>query len=60
MEFYSFLKVMLIIGNVEVKAFITDIGIELTNQLKEELRQANVTLGPTIYSQTIKTEDINK
>ena len=60
MKFYSFLKVILIIGNIEVKAFIADIEIELTNQLKEELRQANVTLGPATYSQAMKSEDVDK
>ena len=47
-------------GNVEVKAFITDVGTELTNQLEEELGQANVTLGPATYSQAIKSEDVDK
>ena len=47
-------------GNVEAKAFITDVGTELTNQLKEELRQANVTLGPATYSQAMKFEDMDK
>ena len=47
-------------GNVEAKAFIADIGIELKTQLEEELGQANVTLGPATYSQAIKCEDVDK
>ena len=60
MEFFDFPKVTFAIGNVEVKAFIADVGTELTNQLEEELGQANVTLGPATYSQTIKSEDMDK
>jgi len=47
-------------GNVEAKAFIADVGTELTNQLEEELGQANVTLSPATYSQAIKSEDVDK
>ena len=50
MEFYSFPKVMLATGNVEARAFIADVSTELTNQLEDELGQANVTLGPATYS----------
>ena len=35
MEFYGFPKVILAMGNVKAKAFITDIGIELMNQFEE-------------------------
>jgi len=51
---------MLAMGNVEVKAFIADIGTELMNQLEEKLRQANVTFGPATYSQAMKSEDMDK
>ena len=47
-------------GNVEAKAFIADISIELKTQLEEELGQANVILGPAIYSQAMKFEDVDK
>jgi len=60
MEFYGFPKVTLGIGNVEVKAFIADVGTEFTNQLEEELGQANIILIPATYSQAIKSEDIDK
>ena len=46
---------MLAMGNVEVKAFIADIGTELMNPLKEKLRQANIILSPATYSQAIKS-----
>jgi len=59
-EFYDFPKVTLAMGNVEAKAFIADIGTELTNQLKEELGQANITLSPATYSQAMKSEDVDK
>jgi len=38
MEFYGFLKVMLAMGNIKVKAFIANIVTKLTNQLKEKFR----------------------
>jgi len=60
MEYYSFPKVILAIHNIKGKAFIADISTELMNQLKEELGQANVTLGPAIYSQAMKSEDVDK
>ena len=60
MEFYSILKVILAIGNINIKAFIANISTELMNQLKEELGQANIILGPAIYSQAIKSEDVDK
>ena len=60
MEFYGFTKVTLAIGNVEAKAFVADIGTELMNQLKEELGQTNVILGPATDAQAIKSEDIDK
>ena len=47
-------------GNIEAKAFIADIRTELTNQLEEELGQANVTLGPATYSQAMKSKDVDK
>ena len=47
-------------SNIEAKAFITHVGTELTNQLEEELRQANVTLGLATYSQAMKSEDVDK
>jgi len=59
MEFYSFPKVTLAIGNIKAKAFIADIGTKLMNQLEEELGQANITLGPATYSQAMKS-DIDK
>ena len=46
--------------NVKAKAFIADVGTELTNQLEEKLGQANVTLSPATYSQAIKSEDVDK
>jgi len=60
MEFYGFPKVMLTMGNVKAKAFIADVGTKLTNQLKEELGQANITLGPATYSQAMKSEEVDK
>ena len=32
----------------------------MTNQLEEELGQANITLGPATYSQAMKSEDVDK
>jgi len=60
MEFYGFPKITLAMSNVEAKALIADVGTELTNQLEEELGQANVTLGPAAYSQAMKSEDVDK
>ena len=51
---------MLTIGNVKAKAFILDIRIKLTDQLKEELRQANIILDPATYSQAIKSKDMDE
>jgi len=47
-------------SNVKTKACITNVGTELINQLEEELRQANVTLGLPIYSQTMKSKNMDK
>ena len=46
-------------GNIKAKAFSADISTELMNQL-EEFGQANIILGYAIYSQAIKSEDIDK
>ena len=51
---------MLIMGNMEVKCFIADIGTELTDQLKQELRQANILLSLATSSQAKKFKDVNK
>ena len=60
MEFYCFSKVMLAMSSIKAKVFIANIGTELTNQLEEELGQANVILSLVTYSQAMKSEDVDK
>ena len=43
-----------------MKAFITDVGTKLMNQLEQEVGQGNIILGLATYSQAITSEDMDK